>query len=92
MRGPDRRQSLNQTVPEFLRRWWVLIVGFVAVVGSYTALVAEVKNKAERTEVLTIQAQLAAIQASMVLLQTSINDLRDRQREYYCTNKPIWCR
>lgn len=69
----------------FIRRWLFLGLALFGLGGWVARLQGAVESRATRDEVLEIRRDLEEIKASM-------NEVLRRQREYFCADKPDWCR
>ena len=69
----------------FIRRWGFIGAALFALGGWAARLQGAVDDKADKDAVLEMARDIVDI-------KNKLNDMDQRQREYYCADKPAWCR
>lgn len=69
----------------FLRKWFWLGLFLFSLGGWAAKLQADINNKASKDDYIEILSRLSRVEAQL-------NDISQRQQQFYCENKPVWCR
>lgn len=69
----------------FFRKWFWLGLFLFSLGGWAAKLQADINSKASKDDYIEILARLSRVEAQLT-------DMAQRQQQFYCTNRPSWCR
>ena len=73
------------SVYAFLKRWWFIGAALFALGARTEHFSATVNSKANKADV-------EEIRNSVERLREAVNDMNARQQQFFCQDKPDWCR
>lgn len=69
----------------FIRKWFWLGLLLFSLGGWAAKLQADINGKAEKSDYAEILSRLSRVEQQLM-------DISQRQQQFYCDNKPSWCR